>query len=319
MPQTIQREISKNIATGIAITILIFVVVVYTPIIGFFCSLFIPLPILFYRSKLGRTNGTVVLLVSVVIVTVLLGGTGIDMLFFAELMMIGFVLSELMEMNLSVEKTVGYACVTVISAGIITLLIYSDMSLAGIIRQLSGHIRKILDHTIIQYEKMGMPQEVIHKLLSQKENIIYLFIRIIPGLLISFTLFVSWITLLASELILKKRGLFYPDFGSLKSWKPPEFLVWGVIGCGSAFLFSNVTFKIFALNGLFILITIYFFGGIAIVSFYFEEKHFPLGLKVSLYSLAIVLQPFVMLLLISGLGFFDLWLNFRKLETKKSL
>jgi len=316
MSQTIQREISKNIVTGIAITILIFEVVVYTPIIGFFCSL----PILFYRSKLGRTNGAIVPVVSVVVMTVLLGRTGVDMLFFAELMITGFVLSELIEMNLSVEKTVGYACVAVLSAGIVSLILYSDMSLGEIIRQLSEHIRKILDHAIVKYEKMGMPQEVIHKLLSQKENMIYLFIRIIPGLLISFTLFVIWITLLASKPILKNRGLFYPDFDSLKLWKPPEFLVWGVIGCGAAFLFSSVTFKIFALNGLFILMTIYFFGGIAIVSFYFEEKHFPLGLKVSLYSLAIVFQPFVItLLLVSGLGFFDLWLNFRKLETKKSL
>lgn len=318
MPQTIQREISKNIATGIAITILMFTVVVRIPIIGFFCSLFIPLPILFYRSKLGRTNGTVVFLVSVVIMTVLLGGTGIDILFFAALMMIGFVLSELMEMNLSVEKTVGYVCVTVISAGMITLLLYSDMSLAGIIRQLSEHIRKILEHTIVQYEKIGMPQEVIHQMLNQKENIIYLFVRIIPGLLISFTLFVIWITLLTSKSILKSRSLFYPDFGSLNLWKPPEFLVWGVIGCGVMFLFSNVTLRIFALNSLFILMTIYFFGGIAIISFYFEKKELSLSLKVFLYSL-IVLQMQIVAFLIIGLGFFDLWLNFRKLETKKKL
>jgi uncharacterized protein YybS (DUF2232 family) len=68
------------------------------------------------------------------------------------------------------------------------------------------------------------------------------------------------------------------------------------------------------MNGLIILMMVYFFGGIAIVSFYFEKKKFPLALRFFLYSL-IALQQFILLFVI-GLGFFDMWLNFRKLERK---
>ena len=61
--------------------------------------------------------------------------------------------------------------------------------------------------------------------------------------------------------------------------------------------------------------TIYFFQGIAIVSFFFEKKRLPVALRFILYSL-IVVQQFLLLLII-GFGFFDMWLNFRKLETQQ--
>ncbi|MGD9106978.1 MAG: DUF2232 domain-containing protein, partial [Desulfobacterales bacterium] len=101
-------------------------------------------------------------------------------------------------------------------------------------------------------------------------------------------------------------------FGSLKLWKAPEVLIWGIIGCGLLLLLPGMTFKFVGLNGLLIMLTIYFFQGIAIVSFYFEKKRFPRMLRVFLYSL-IALQQ-VVLIVIIGLGLFDMWLNFRKLE-----
>ncbi len=311
MPQTIQGEISKNIATGIAITLFIFALSVYMPIIGFFGALFIPLPILFYRSKLGRTTGAIVPIVSVIFMVVILGRINTDILFFVELLLLGFVLSELIEMNLSIEKTVLYACIIVLSAGIASLIFYSNISQKGMMTLISEYVAENLKLTMVLYENMGMSEENIRKISSQLENIRYVLVRIIPALVVSSTLFVIWTTLLMAKPILKRKGLFYTDFGSLKLWKPPEFIVWGVIGCGIGLLFPNQTFKIFALNGLIILMTIYFFEGIAIISFYFEKKRFPLMLRFFLYSL-IGLQQFILLLVI-GLGFFDLWLNFRKI------
>ncbi|HJO63605.1 MAG TPA: DUF2232 domain-containing protein, partial [Desulfobacterales bacterium] len=99
-------------------------------------------------------------------------------------------------------------------------------------------------------------------------------------------------------------------------WKAPDFLVWGVIGCGLTLLLPSKALKMFGLNGLIILMTIYFFEGIAIVSFYFEKKEFSRILRLFLYTL-IVLQQIILFLII-GIGFFDTWLNFRRLGIKKS-
>ena len=100
MPRTIQGDIPKDIVSGIAITSLIFAISVYMPIIGFICSLFIPLPTLFYRSKLGRTTGAIIPIITIIVMIAVLGGISIDILFFVELLLLGFVLSELIELDL---------------------------------------------------------------------------------------------------------------------------------------------------------------------------------------------------------------------------
>lgn len=312
MLQTISRDISKDIISGIAATSLIFVISVYIPIIGFFCALFIPLPTLIYRSKLGRTTGTIIPVIATIIMTVILGGISIDILFFFELLLLGFVLSELLELNLSIEKTMCYACGSVIITGIICLLFYSNIANKEIFALVSEYVGKNLELTLSLYENMGMKQENIQMISTSLENIKYVLIRIIPALVVASTLFISWINLLLSKPIFNNWNLFYPDFGSLKLWKAPELLVWIIIGCGILLIFPNNTFKILGLNGLLILMTIYFFHGIAIVSFYFDKKKLPRLLRFFLYSL-IALQQIILLVVI-GLGFFDMWLNFRKLE-----
>jgi uncharacterized protein YybS (DUF2232 family) len=312
VPRTILGDIPKDIVSGIAVTGLIFAVSVYMPIIGFFCALFIPLPTLFYRSKLGRTTGAIIPIITIITMVAVLGGISIDTLFFVELLLLGFVLSELIELDLSIEKTMLYACGSVILIGIVGLLFYSNMSDKGIYALVAEYVSINLKLTLELYENMGVSQESIHMISNSLENIEYVLIRIIPALIVAAIFFVSWTNLLLAKPIFKSRELFYPSFGSLKLWKAPESLVWGIIGCGLLLLLPDKTFKIFGLNGLLILITIYFFQGIAIVSFYFEKKRFPRGLRFFLYSL-IALQQAILLVII-GLGFFDMWLNFRKLE-----
>ena len=312
MLQTISRDISKDIISGIAVTSLIFVISVYIPIIGFFCALFIPLPTLIYRSKLGRITGTIIPVIATIIMAVILGGISIDILFFFELLLLGFILSELLELNLSIEKTILYACGSVVLTGIICLLFYSSIANKEIFTLVSEYVSKNLELTLSLYENMGIKQESIQMISTSLENIKYVFIRIIPALVVASTLFISWINLLLSKSIFKSWNLFYPDFGSLKRWKAPELLVWIMIGCGIFLILPNKTFKIIGLNGLLILMTIYFFQGIAIVSFYFEKKKLPRLLRFFLYSLLALQQ--IVLLVVIGLGFFDMWLNFRKLE-----
>lgn len=310
--RTVQGDIFKDILSGTAITILIFVVSVYMPIIGFFCALFIPLPTLFYRSKLGRRNGAIVPIITIILMVAILGRISIDLLFFIELLLLGFVLSELIELDLSIEKTILFACSSVIVTGIVSLIFYSNLSDKGIYALVSEYVTKNLELTLELYKNMGVSQDSIQMISNSMQNIQYVLVRMIPALVIASTFFVSWTSLLVSKPLLLNRDLFYPAFGSLNLWKAPESLVWTIIGCGLLLLLPSKAFKIIGLNGILILMTIYFFQGIAIVSFYFEKKRFPRILRFILYSL-IALQQIILLVVI-GLGFFDMWLNFRKLE-----
>jgi uncharacterized protein YybS (DUF2232 family) len=315
VPQMSQGDSSKDILSGLTITTLIFAVAVYMPIIGFISALLIPLPTLFYRSKLGRITGAVLPVLATILMVVILGGISIDILFFFELLMLGYILSELFEMDLSVEKTMLYACGSVLLAGILCLLFYSKIADTGVIPLVSEYVAKNLELTLALYENMGVSEETVDKISASLENIQYVLIRIIPAIVTASTFFVSWTCLLLAKPMLKSRELFYPAFGALNLWKAPEFLIWGLIGSSVLLILPHKNFKIVGLNGLLILMTIYFFQGIAIVSFYFEKKQFPRMLRFFAYTL-IALQQ-VVLLIVIGFGIFDMWLDFRKLGINK--
>jgi len=313
VPRTDQGDISKDILSGIALTTLILTVSIYLPVIGFFSALFVPLPTLFYRSKLGRKTGAIIPVLTIILMVVILGGISIDILFFFELLLLGFILSELFELELSIEKTLLYACGCVLLTGMVCLLFYSMVSKTGFGTLISDYVAKNLELTLVLYKNMGVSDENLRMISASLDSIKYVLIRTIPAIVVASTFFISWGCLLLARPMLLSKNLFFPEFGLLNLWKAPESLVWGVIGSGLLLVLPYKSLKIIGLNGLLILLTVYFFQGIAVVSFYFEKKKLPRIFRFFLYSL-IALQQLVLLLVI-GLGFFDIWLNFRKLET----
>ncbi len=314
MPQLRQGEIPKDILTGISTTCLIFAISVYMPIFGFFCALFIPLPILFYRVKLGRKTGMIIPVATLFIMVIIFGTFSIDLLFFMELMILGFVLGELIEVDLSIEKTVLFACAGVCVTGLMGLFVYGQLIHKDLVALATEYVEKNLRLTLALYKNMGVSEDNIQTISEALPHIQYVLVRIIPALVSASTLFVSWTNLLMARTLFRVKGIACPEFGPLTHWRPPEILVWGVIGCGLVLLIPSGSLKLLGLNGLITLMTVYFFAGIAIVSYFFEKKRFPRVLRFFLYSL-IALQQFILLLVI-GLGFFDVWLNFRKLVLK---
>ena len=311
MPRTVQGNMYKDIVSGTAITGLIFAAALYLPIIGFFCALFIPLPILFYRSKLGRNVGAIIPVLTIMVMIIVLGRILVDIFPFFAMLLLGFTLGELIEANLSVEKTILYACSIMLLACIVGVLFYGAISNKDVILLISEYVAKNLELTMALYEGMGVSEESIQLISGSLDRIHYVMLRILPALIVSSTLFAAWVSLLLAKPMLKSRTLFYPDYGSLNAWKAPEYLVWGIIGCGLVLLLSDGALKMIGLNGLIILMTVYFFQGIAIMAFYFEKKRFPRVLRIFIYSLIAVQQ--IMLFIVIGLGFFDIWLNFRRL------
>ena len=313
-PQTLigtSREMVKDIATGVLITGLIFLVSVFIPIIGFVAALFIPLPILFYRLKLGRANGLIIAVITSLLMMVLIGGLSIDILFFCGLLLIGYIVGELFELNLTIEQTTLIASASVVLSGFISLVITSLLTGDGVYAIVSEYVRKNLELSLMIYQSMGMTEENIQVISQSLDKIQQVLVTIIPALVSASALFVTWISILIAKPVLISRSLSYPDFGPLNQWKAPEYLVWVVIGCGLSLFLPYTAIKIIGVNGLLILMTIYFFQGIAIVSFYFDKKGLPRFVRVFLYTL-IALQQLILLAVI-GLGFFDLWINFRRL------
>lgn len=310
MPAQATGELARDIAIGVALTTLLIAVTLQSPILGFFCTILTPLPTLYYRVKIGRALGAMIPALALGILITMTGQVTLDLLFFLVLLGIGYALGDLFGFELSLEKTVLAVCTAVLLAGVLVVFVHARYSGITVQSLVTEYVRQNLEATIALYEGMGMSKDNIQVFKDAMDQIQFVLVRMIPALVTCSTLFVIWTSLLLAKPLLLKRGLPYPNFGPLNRWKAPDQLVWGAIGCGILLMLPSASVKLTGFNGLLVLLTIYFFQGIAIVSFFFEQKRLPRFFRFFLYSLIALQQIF--LLLVIGIGFFDIWLNFRE-------
>lgn len=306
----------KTILSGIAITTLIGAMSVSIPVLGFFCFLLLPMPPLAYRLRMDRKKTAIIASSAWGCLFVFFGGLSPDMFLVAGMLFLGFLMGEGIRKNLPVDQIIAGASGGVLLCGAFALILYSNMANLGLLAMVSDYIGKNLEMTLTLYKSMGMPEENIRIISEAMASIQYVLVRILPSLFAAGLMISSWLTLLLAKILLKKEKALYTALGPLNIWKAPDNFVWGVIGCVLMALIPVGTLKILGLNGMIIFLVIYFFQGIAVVSFYFETKKVPFALKILLYSIIFIQQIFV--LVIAGLGFFDIWLNFRRLGIDKN-
>ncbi len=294
---------------GICITLALFAGASAIPVLGLLGVFVLPLPVLVYRLRLGRVRGAVVPAVAFAIMVMLFGGGSLDLFLFFALLLLGYILGESLERNFSLEKTVAVTCGGLTLAGLIILFFYSQAVGISIPDLISGYVAESLSVYQAAADKMGIAEEARQELATSLELIEYVARRTFPAIAVSGMLFTSLITLFLARPILKWVKLPYPDFEEFLLWKAPEMLVWVVIACGAFMLLPAGALKLIGENGLKIMMQVYFLQGIAIIAFLFKKKQVPQVIRWPLYTLlALVFNIFVV-----GLGFFDMWLNIRKL------
>ena len=153
-------------------------------------------------------------------------------------------------------------------------------------------------------------QELESKLLET----VPLIVRIMPGVLISCTIGISWLNLLISRRYCRAAAIESCVREKLTLWKTPEFFVWFVIAAGLMLLLPVGDLKLPGINILIVTGTIYFLQGLAIVAFYFERWKLPFFVKGFVYAV-LFLQQFASMAT-AVLGLFDVWFDFRKLAKK---
>lgn len=316
MPQASKGEIKRDVIRGVASASLLFALSLVLPLVG---CLFLPLPILFYRVKLGRKPGAVVLGATVFLFGSFVSGVNVYTLFLFGLLLEGFFIGECFSADLPADKTLLYSAGLVFGLGLAGFILYSGAAGGGIREFVAAKMNELDEnfaYMIANYERIGTPAENIQRLREFWDIFSGLLrqsiVPILPALIASTMLMAGWISLLTARPIFARKNLPYPGYAALNQWRSPEGLVWGVIACAVMWMLPQDGLRFLGKNGLIVLMTVYFFQGIAIVSFFFEKRGFPRILKIFMYSI-IAMQQLVLLLVI-GLGFFDMWINFRKLD-----
>ncbi len=318
--QTLKEErseiLKREFFRGIIISSFVFLAVATTPILGSIGLVFIPLPILYYYSKLGRTQGLIVFIASLLVLTISYKFLNLEVSlpFFFLLGFLGLILSEILRKNYSIEKTVLHSTIALLTLCFAFLIYYNIKTGKTPWGLIEFYISESIHSNIRLYSQLDISSEQINLIKENANQIIAAIISLFPALALISTSFIVWLNIMAGKLIFQKAGMWYPDFGDLAYWKAADWMIWFVIISGGFLLISVGMIKIVALNLLIIFLFIYMFQGLAIISFFFKKKNVPEFLRIICYFL-IFGQQFLLLLVV-GLGLFDIWFNFRKLDKK---
>lgn len=137
---------------------------------------------------------------------------------------------------------------------------------------------------------------------------------IMPSILGSFILALTWFTMVLGNMLLPKSGASAP-WVSYQLWQLSEQIIWLAIGGGLLALLPIQILRTIGINVLVLLSTVYCFQGMSIAVFFMNKWKVPILLR-SFFYVMIVFQSFgTILLLIFGIG--DIWFDFRKLKQKE--
>lgn len=306
MPLSITHPIFiRETLTGIIFCLLIYGVVFAFPLLGVFVLLFLPLPVLFYRLKLGRNSGALIAGTSFFILVLMVKGVAFDTLYFGLLLTTGMVLGECLERHMSIQKTIGLTALMAVCALFAALMVFTISQGRTLSAMMTDYMNQSMSIAQQLSPEIGMDQDMTHKLLSSM-------MIIMPGMFMTSFIITLWLNILIIRRLLKHKGITIRSIERLNLYKAPDMLVWVFIGCAMALMIPASPVKIVGINGIIVLMLVYFFQGIAVVSFFFQQKNTPMALKGLCYFL-IAVQVYVLILVI-GLGFFDNWIDFRKLS-----
>jgi uncharacterized protein YybS (DUF2232 family) len=133
-----------------------------------------------------------------------------------------------------------------------------------------------------------------------------IFVRSFPGVVAAMSLLVGWGNAMGLRRIFRGRGIPVPDWNT---WRTGEHWIWLLIGSGLLALLGKGTMATVGINCFIPMLAIYFLQGLAIVQHLFETKHFPRLVRAVTYALLFFQLP--VMLLVAGVGAFDLWIDFR--------
>ena len=304
----------KEFSLGVGITTGFFLLVVLNPIVGFIFSLFAPLPIAFFYWKMGRVPGIAMFAVSfgLLVAVFRIGGFVESLSFFLVLGAAGVIIPEVLGRRYGIEKTVGLSVAGLVAVIVAMLAWYGQILERGILDIVRGYVIDSIQYSIALYEEIGIPQDQLDALREGAPQVAGWIVDHGAALFLMSTTFLIWLNVLGMRMFFQGRDPSFPDFGDLACWKMPDWVVWLVIAAGVLMIVPEEIAQIIGLNGMMILLFLYLLQGLSIVQFFCRKKNIPRYLRALFYALIVIYQ--YLLVFISAIGLFDIWVDFRKMN-----
>lgn len=305
-------EIISKFFLALTATVAIFVSGMIIPPAGVALFPFVPQPVLWFGLKYGAVGGIGVALLALSGLF-FLGGKELAFVYSLFASVAGLLLILLGRIQVIERLVAGIA--GIISASTAVLLLHLYGSWNATLQDIRNSITDNLMAAVQVYEKMDFPKESLDMLKERTPQIAEMISQLLPALVfVGLALIVLFNVVSLCRRFPERRGEWFRE-ETLREWKAPDALVWGLIVCGFLFFLPGFdSAKLVAANILLVIATTYFFQGLAIVAYFFHKNNVPRFFRAVIY-LFIVFQQ-ICTLLVAGLGLFDLWGDFRRLKKK---
>lgn len=279
--------------------------------VGVILNLILAFPVAYVGMRAGSPMALVALSIVVAVVIQLTGFT-YGLLYLVQFGAASVVLPLLLRHGVSWFKSIVVcllstsSIVTVIAIGYTTRMETSVSSIVAtyIANEVSG-ARQI-------YEQAGLTPEQLDALLAVLDTTALFFQQAYLGLAT-----VAFAIVIAATLFLlgiAARGRYIIPGTLFHDMRLPDLLIWLLIVSGFGLLIKVAVMQQVALNLLTVMLPLYFLQGIAIMTFFFRKKSFSMLSRVFGYVLVLVVNPLP--LMVTAIGVFDMWFDFRKPRVK---
>ncbi len=298
-------------AVGIGVTLLFLQGGSLLGPMGAALNLLTPIAAAYLSMRFGlRTGIVVVAVVSLLLMqlaplytlTAYLGLFGVGSL------LLPFLLQQKQSWDRAVFISVAGAVIATVIIAIVAVL-----ASEGRFDQVVGQvIQAEVDQAMLIYREAGFDESQLQELQKVVDGLATFIQQSFYGLFVAGVMAIQFLCL---ALLQRLKKNYYQISGMpFANWRLPAGLIWLLIVSGFATFAPVEQLALIGRNLLAILLPLYFLQGLAVVSNFLQRKAYSPLLKGLVYALLFILNPLP--LIITGVGVFDLWIDFRQPRKK---
>lgn len=274
-------------------------------------NLALSLPIAYVGMRAGFVAALVALLI-VFVVDVQLSNIHHGLFYLLQFGSASVVLPKLLRLGVGWFKSIGVCLLLTSTAVVVFGWGYASQMETTIPAIVASYISSEVAGARQVYQDAGLAAEQLDELMAVLDTTAIFFQQAYVGLAIISFAVVLVVTLLLLSVVARGRyvisGVMFHDL------RLPDFLIWFLIVSGFSLLVDYPVIQQIALNVMTVLLPLYFLQGIAIMTFFFRKKAFSTLSRVFGYMFVLVINPLP--LLVTAIGVFDMWFDFRKPRAK---
>lgn len=280
-------------------------------------NLFTPLPAAFGGMRYGPVTGGMIVVCTFAIV-LLAQGPVQGIMYLIQFGVPGALLPWLLMRGLAWDKSALMVVWAMVGVSLVSLVVVSSSAGESPLTMTNRLINDEISQTRTllgeMFDEAELPAAQKKEVTEAVDNMAAFMLKAYPGIVI--TVAGLMILSLVLFLALLARGNYRIPGTPFPQWKAPEVLVWILIPAGFLVAFSGGGLSALGLNILVVLLPVYFVQGLAVIDCFFRRKAFSPVIRAIGYLLVTLVNPLPML--VTGIGVFDLWADFRKPRENKS-